>query len=458
MKHDRGIDMIDKYKNEIIEALTETLFYGLVIVDENGIITHLNENYCRFLQVNQSEAVGMHVTEVIENTRMHHVLNTGKAEMFHPQFIRNNYMIANRTPLKVDGRIIGVVGVVLFRDMHDLSNLNSEIRHLLAEVEWYKRQLNQQTGVKYFIHDIIGSSDAILEIKEKMKKIAPSNLPTLITGESGTGKELIAHSMHQLSDRSEKPFISINCAAIPEHLFESELFGYEAGAFTGAKKEGKQGKFQLAHGGTLFLDEIGDMPLNTQVKLLRVLQEGEIQKVGGTAPYKIDVRIITATNQTLDKLVEDKKFRQDLYYRINVMNIHLPPLRNRPDDIMIIANYLLTKLTEKAGKRVTGFSEEVVQLFQKHTWPGNIRELENVIQSAIFLTNNEVIERDDVPKIIQPGENKTIKTKDLKSVVKQAERDAISQALKETSDKKMVAEKLGISLSTLYEKINEYHL
>lgn len=450
--------MIDKYKNEIIEALTETLFYGLVIVDENGIITHLNENYCRFLQVNQSEAIGMHVTEVIENTRMHHVLNTGKAEMFHPQFIRNNYMIANRTPLKVDGHIIGVVGVVLFRDMHDLSNLNSEIRHLLAEVEWYKRQLNQQTGVKYFIHDIIGSSDAILEIKEKMKKIAPSNLPTLITGESGTGKELIAHSIHQLSDRSEKPFISINCAAIPEHLFESELFGYEAGAFTGAKKEGKQGKFQLAHGGTLFLDEIGDMPLNTQVKLLRVLQEGEIQKVGGIAPYKVDVRIITATNQTLDKLVEDKKFRQDLYYRINVMNIHLPPLRNRPDDIMIIANYLLTKLTEKARKRVTGFSEEVVQLFQKHTWPGNIRELENVIQSAIFLTNNEVIERDDVPKIIQPGENKTIKIRNLKSVVKQAERDAISQALKETSDKKMVAEKLEISLSTLYEKINEYHL
>ena len=453
-----GFNMIDKYKHEIIEALTETIFYGLVIIDEYGIITHLNENYCRFLQVNQSEAVGMHVTEIIENTRMHYVLNTGKAEMFHPQFVRNNYMIANRIPLKVEGHIVGVIGVVLFRDMHDLSNLNSEIRHLLAEVEWYKHQLNQQTGVKYFIHDIIGSSDAILEIKEKIKKIAPSNLPTLITGESGTGKELVAHSIHQLSDRNEKPFISINCAAIPEHLFESELFGYEAGAFTGAKREGKQGKFQLADGGTLFLDEIGDMSLSTQVKLLRVLQEGEIQKVGGTTSYKIDVRIITATNQMLDKLVEDKKFRKDLYYRINVMNIHIPPLRNRPDDMMIIANYLLTKLTEKAGKRVTSFSEEVVQLFHEHTWPGNIRELENVIQSAIFLTNNEVIEREDVPKIMQPDVNKTIETKNLKSVVKQAEKDAILQVLKETSNKKTVAKKLEISLSTLYEKINEYGL
>src|SRR5699024_8509400 len=240
---------------------------------------------------------------------------------------------------------------------------------------------------------------------------------------------------------NEKPFISINCAAIPEHLFESELFGYEAGAFTGAKREGKQGKFQLADGGTLFLDEIGDMSLSTQVKLLRVLQEGEIQKVGGTTSYKIDVRIITATNQMLDKLVEDKKFRKDLYYRINVMNIHIPPLRNRPDDMMIIANYLLTKLTEKAGKRVTSFSEEVVQLFHEHTWPGNIRELENVIQSAIFLTNNEVIEREDVPKIMQPDVNKTIETKNLKSVVKQAEKDAILQVLKETSNKKTVAKK-----------------
>src|SRR5699024_1558057 len=324
--------MIKKYQNEIIAAITENLFYGLVIVDQQGFITHLNKNYCQFLQVSQSEAVGKHVTEVIENTRMHHVINTEEPELFHPQYVRGNYMVANRVPLFSNGKMIGAVGVVLFRDMHDLSTLNSEIKHLLTEVEFYRNELKKQTGIKYFIHDIIGSSEEILTIKQQIKKIAPSDITVLITGESGTGKELIAHSIHQLSNRSDKPFISVNCAAIPEDLFESELFGYEAGAFTGAKTSGKEGKFQLAEGGTLFLDEIGDMPLNSQVKLLRVLQENEIQTLGGTAAYQINVRIIVATNRPLEALVAENLFREDLYYRVNMINFHLPPLRKRRND------------------------------------------------------------------------------------------------------------------------------
>jgi len=450
--------MIDNYKNEIIQAITEKLFYGLVIVDADGIITHLNDNYCRFLKVKQSDAIGKHVTEVIENTRMHTVVNSQEAEMFRPQYIRGNYMIANRIPLKSDDKIVGSVGVVLFRDMHDLSTLNSEIRHLLAEIQWYKNQLKQQTGIKYFIHDIIGSSDAILTIKENMKKIAPSDLTVLITGESGTGKELIAHSIHQLSNRGDKPFISVNCAAIPEHLFESELFGYEEGAFTDAKKGGKQGKFQLANGGTLFLDEIGDMPINSQVKLLRVLQEGEIQKLGGSASYKTNVRIIAATNLPLYTLVQENTFREDLYYRINMMNIHLPALRERPEDIIILANYLLTKITKNTGKRVTSFSIEVEQLFKNYTWPGNIRELENMIQSAIFLADSEVIEWDDLPRIPKVTTDTVMGDTHLKTIVKDAEKQAIEQALQTTTDKKKTAKKLGISLSTLYEKINEHQL
>lgn len=226
--------MIRNFKEEIIHALTENLFYGLVIVDHQGIITHLNENYCRFLQIKETEAIGKHVTEVIENTRMHLVTESGEAEMFRPQYIRNNYMIANRIPLKSGREMVGSIGVVLFRDMHDLSTLNSEIRHLLTEVQWYKNELKQQTGIKYYIHDIIGNSPAMIDVKSKLKKISPSDVTVLITGESGTGKELIAHSIHQLSDRSDQPFLSINCAAIPEHLFESELFGYEEGAFTDA--------------------------------------------------------------------------------------------------------------------------------------------------------------------------------------------------------------------------------
>src|SRR5690625_1386368 len=455
----RGIyNMITQFKDEIIHALTENIFYGLVIVNEEGFITHLNENYCRFLQVQQAEAVGKHVTNIIENTRMHHVIQTGEAELFRPQYIRNNYMIANRIPLISNEKIVGAIGVVLFRDMHDLSNLNSQIRHLLAQLQWYKNELQQQTGIKYFIHDIIGSSNQIVTIKENVKKIAPSDLTVLITGESGTGKELIAHSIHQLSDRSKQPFISVNCAAIPEHLFDSELFGYAEGAFTGAKKGGKKGKFQLANGGTLFLDEIGDMPLETQVKLLRVLQEEEIQKLGGSAPYKTDVRIIAATNKALHTLVEEEAFREDLYYRINIMNIHLPPLRERPEDIMIIAHYLLDTLSKKAGKRVTSFSDEVEQLFLSHDWPGNVRELENIIQSAIFLANSEVIDRESIPKIFQPKPKTTKKETNLKTILKQTEKETIELVLRETSDKRLAAKNLGISLSTLYEKIKEHSL
>ena len=448
--------MINKYQNEIIVAITENLFYGLVIVNQEGIITHLNNNYCRFLQVNKSDAIGKHVTKIIENTRMHHVIESQKSELFSPQYVRGNYMVANRIPLISDGEVIGAVGVVLFRDMHDLSTLNSEIKHLLTEVEFYKTQLKKQTGIRYFIHDIIGSSEQILKIKDQIKKIAPSDITALITGESGTGKELIAHSIHQLSNRSEKPFISVNCAAIPEDLFESELFGYESGAFTGAKTGSKQGKFQLAQGGTLFLDEVGDMPLNSQVKLLRVLQEGEIQTLGGAAPLKINVRIIVATNRPLEELVAEKLFREDLYYRINMINLHLPPLRERHDDILILANYLLTKTAEKMKKRVTGFSDDVIDLFLTYDWPGNIRELENLIQSAVLLTDSEIIKRDNLSRL--PINKSRKNTTTLADALRQTEKETIANALKINKNKKEVAVALGISLSTLYEKIKDHQL
>lgn len=450
--------MINQYQNEIIEAITENFFYGLVIVDEHSHITHLNNNYCQFLQVEKDHAIGKHVADIIENTRMHLVVETEKPDLFTPQYIRGNYMIANRVPLFSNEKLVGAVGVVSFRDLNDLSALNSEIKHLLTEVEFYKNQLKEQTGIKYFIHDIIGSSNQILSIKSNIKKIAPSDISVLITGESGTGKELIAHSIHQLSNRSEKPFISVNCAAVPEELFESELFGYEDGAFTGAKKGGKKGKFQLAQEGTLFLDEIGDMPLKTQVKLLRVLQEDEIQTLGGSAPYQINVRIIVATNRPLEELVAEKLFREDLYYRINVINLHLPPLRERRDDLKILAHFLLTKFATKMKKRVTGFSNEVIELFSSYNWPGNIRELENLIQSAVLLTDSETIKLHDLPRLALMKSANTSNHKSLKQTLQQAEKEAIVSALELNQDKKKVAHSLEISLSTLYEKIKEYQL
>src|SRR5690625_1896758 len=211
------IYMLHIYKDEIFNTMMEKLFYGLVIVDHKGIITYLNDNYCNFLRVNKDEAIGKHVEDIIENSRMYHVVKTGKKELYDPQYIRGNYMIANRVPLVSNNKIVGALGVVLFRDMHDLTKMNSHINQLLAEVKDYKDRLKEKTGVKYSINDIIGSSDSILKMKEEIKKIAPSDLSVLITGESGTGKELVAQSIHQLSNRSGNPFISVNCAAIPEH-------------------------------------------------------------------------------------------------------------------------------------------------------------------------------------------------------------------------------------------------
>lgn len=451
--------MLDDYKEEIFNTMIEKLFYGFVLVDDKGMITYLNDNYCKFLRVKKEEAIGKHVKDIIENSRMHLVVQTGKAEMYEPQYIRGNYMIANRIPLISNNKIVGALGVVLFRDMHDLTRVNSHINQLLAEVKYYKDQLKAKTGVKYSINDMIGSSKSILKIKEKIKKIAPSDLSVLITGESGTGKELVAQSIHQLSNRSGKPFISVNCAAIPEHLFESELFGYEEGAFTGARKGGKKGKFQLADGGTLFLDEIGDMPLKTQVKLLRVLQEDEINALGAEMPQKVDVRVIAATNLPLDELIKEGKFRKDLYYRINVMEIYLPPLRERPEDIKIIANYLLTKVTNKTGKRVIHFSDDVIDLFHHYTWPGNIRELENIIESAVYLCSGETIELADLPARSLTNQEDETNSYYLHDILKDTEKRTIKKVLQLTrNNKKAAAKKLGISLSTIYEKIKEYQL
>src|SRR5690606_30515149 len=232
---------------------------------------------------------------------MHIVVQTGKEEIGSPQLIKGNYMIANRIPIYSDQKIVGAVGAVIFRDTKALNKMNSHIKSLMSQLQTYIEDWQENNGAKYTLNDIKTASKQVLELKEKVKSIASGDISVLIRGESGTGKELFAHSTHQLSERSQNPFIKINCGAIPENLLESELFGYEEGAFTGAKKGGKKGKFVLAHGGTIFLDEIGDMPLHMQIKLLRVLQEKEVEPVGAVKPIPVDVRVIAATNRPLEQ-------------------------------------------------------------------------------------------------------------------------------------------------------------
>ncbi|MYL60473.1 PAS domain-containing protein, partial [Virgibacillus halodenitrificans] len=374
-----------KYKDEIFETVLENAYHCFVIVDAKGLITYMNKTYCDFIEVNRDEIIGKHVEEVIENTRMHIVARTGIEEIADLQYIRGNHMIANRIPVYANGEIVGAVGTVLFRDTKEWMKMNSHIKDLMLEVEHYRSQLNDRYGVTYSLHDIVGSSPRLSKIKNQVKKVAPGDVTILLRGESGTGKELFAHSIHHLSERNQKPFIKVNCAAIPEHLLESELFGYTEGAFTGAKKGGKLGKFQLADGGTIFLDEIGDMPLNAQVKILRVLQEGEVEAIGSVQTQKIDVRVVAATNQSLEKLIQEGRFREDLFYRINVIQLHIPSLNERADDIRVLAKYILTKVTNRSGKRVLYFDPQVLEFLTNYSWPGNIRELENVIESAVHL-------------------------------------------------------------------------
>ncbi|WP_413380938.1 sigma-54 interaction domain-containing protein [Alkalihalobacillus sp. 1P02AB] len=449
----------ERFKDEIFETIFENAYHCLIVVNESGIITYINNSYCQFLELDKSEVIGQHVTEVIENTRMHLVVQSGVEEIADIQYIRGNHMIANRIPVRSGDKVVGAVGTVLFRDTEEWMKMNSHIKDLLLALENYRKQLNHQHGVTYTLHDIVGSSSQLNDLKEKIKKVAPGDASILLRGESGTGKELFAHSIHHLSERNQKPFIKVNCAAIPDHLLESELFGYKEGAFTGARKGGKKGKFQLANGGTIFLDEIGDMPLSAQVKILRVLQEGEVEALGDIQSQKIDVRIIAATNQPLEQLIAEQRFREDLFYRINVIQLRIPPLRERPEDIRVLAKYLLYKMTSRTGKRVIDFAPDVMKVFQTDEWAGNVRELENVIESAVHLTNTDVIHLEDLPERFYSSEEFIKTTGTLKEILEKTERETLEQAFKRCNrDKNAVMSLLGMGKSSLYEKIKKYNL
>ncbi|TYS14093.1 AAA family ATPase [Rossellomorea vietnamensis] len=439
---------------DMIETILENAFEWLVVVDDIGRILFINQNYCEFLEVDRDQAVGKHVTEVIENTRMHIVARTGTEEIADLQYIRGNYMIANRIPIEVDGRVVGAFGSVFFRDTSEWKQMSSHVKNLLSKIQSYIQDINN--GAKYTLSDISGGSRTLLELKQKVQTVAPSDISVLIRGESGTGKELFAHSIHQLSERSQQPFIKVNCAAIPEQLLESELFGYEEGAFTGARKGGKKGKFQLADKGTLFLDEIGDMPLNMQAKLLRVLQEGEVEPVGATVTEQVDVRIIAATNRPLEKMMEEKRFREDLYYRINVIPFTVPSLRERVEDIPSLSKKFMDKSAEKSGKRLKGLEPEVLQIFNRYSWPGNIRELENVIEASTYFTSGEMITVDSLPAYIKGDHSYKFDEKSLKEILEETEKRVIVQTLKSHNDRRSAAKALGISKSSLYEKINKF--
>lgn len=450
----------EKNWSYMLKKALNMAYEGIVIVDKHGYITMISKGYAEFLGIDDKKVIGKHATDVIENTRMHIVAKTGKEEEAQLQKIDNKYMIATRTPLFINGEIQGAVGKVLFKNVKELDVLYKKFGKVQKELEAYKEEFQQKTSARYTFADIVGNSDGIMEAKKLSKKAALTDSNVLLIGESGTGKELFAHSIHKNSNRKYGPFVKVNCAAIPSDLLESELFGYEGGAFTGAKKEGKMGKFELADGGTIFLDEIGDMPLHMQVKLLRVLQEREVERVGAVSPKNIDIRIIAATNQNLDVMVKEGKFRADLYYRLNVVTVKIPPLRERKDDIILLSKFLCEKISKKLNKENCTISAEALEYLKSYEWEGNVRQLENAIERAVNImeSTSSLLLPKHLPKEIT-GVEMNINISKLEDIIWQAEKNAIINAIKMCKgNKQKAAKELGVSRTTLYEKINKYKI
>lgn len=444
----------EKNHSEILQTILDIAYDGIVVVDAQGIITMMSRSYLNFIDLTRDQVIGRHVTDVIENTRMHIVIETGIPEVADIQRIKGSYMVATRIPIFSGGQVIGAIGKVLFRNIDDLASLYQKIGKMEEQLQVYKGQLNRSNRARYSFADIVGRSEALSLAKRQATKAAASDTTVLLLGESGVGKEIFAQAIHTHSKRANQAFIKVNCAAIPNELMETEFFGYEEGTFPGAKVGGKIGKFEAADGGTIFLDEIADMPLPMQAKILRVLQEREIEKIGAVSPQKVDVRVIVSSNQDLEERVRTGRLRQDLYYRINAWTLTIPPLRQRKEDIEDLVEHILDKYSHKHGKYVEKVSERAMALLYKYSWPGNVRELENEIARSVGLLDNgwvvlpehlsEKITGAVAPPAIRP----------LEEVLLAAEKQALADSLQIcTQNKSCAAKLLGISRSSLYEKL-----
>lgn len=448
----------------IFEKVSSMSDDGFIVVNRKGEVIHINEKYCSFLGTTKEKALGKSIFNIIPNSMMLDVMEKKYCEecVIQTYIIgieKEKSAIVSRSYVEnEEGEVIAGVAQVKFR----LQTLDvaKKLMKDYVELEYYKEQyLNSKKYICSF-EKMVGKSKSFLEVKRIGIKASKTNFPVLITGKTGTGKEVFARAIHANSERAEKLMVSINCAAIPEDLLESELFGYEEGSFTGAKKGGKKGKFFIANGGTIFLDEIGDMPLSMQAKLLRVLQEKEIDPIGSTSSIPIDVRVIAATRKNLPEMIEKGEFREDLYYRLNVINIEMPPLCDRKEDILELAGFFLNKLNLEY-KTVTGFSKEVKKCLKEYSWPGNVRELDNVIKSAYAINDNFMIELKDLSSKMVENSQHISETEEtgLENLMENYEKNLIISFLKKNHwNCSEAASKMGIHRSVLYKKIKKYNI
>lgn len=456
------------YGHKLPSRILDNIEEGVVALDKNGRIFYANKVYSSILGVPRSKVIGKRIQEIEKDAAIISVLQTGQS--IHKKNLRikslEKYVEVNIFPILEEGKIKGAYSI--FNDTTELRKLNKEVIRVSNVANDYLRQNQAYKEMKK--QNVIGRDTAFLDLLSKTLAVAPTDISVLIRGENGVGKEIFMKFLHNNSLRKDMPLVSINCAAIPENLIESELFGYEEGAFTGAIKHGKVGKFMIADGGTLFLDEIGDMPLLLQSKLLRVLQEGEIYPLGAKRPVKVDVRIVAATNQPLEEMIVKKLFREDLYYRLNAVTINVPSLRDRGDDVILFANYFLDKFNNEYSKEVI-ISRDVYRLFLDYTWPGNVRELINCIRSAVILCNDSMINLEDLPPQIRRYKKvESSRTRDilyseeygnlsLRERLRDFERRILQDTLsKYNGNREKAMKELEVTRRTFYRKLNEMNI
>ncbi len=449
---------------QTLQTVLDIAYDGIVVVDKEGKITFINQSLADFFGLDPEKSVGQHVTSVLENSRLHIVARTGVPETGQLQRVGGTHFAVSRLPIFQQGRVVGAVGKMMFRNLEEIKEMARRLENLESRLNYYREELKKAGNRRlYTLESIVSVSPAMARLKSETLQAARGVSTVLIRGESGTGKELFAQAIHMASPRRNGPFIKVNCAAVPDQLLESEFFGYAPGAFTGARKGGKPGHFELADGGTIFLDEIGDMSPGLQAKLLRVLQDREFDRVGGTSPVRVDVRVVAATNRNLEEMVSAGEFRADLYYRLNVITLNIPPLRERPEDIIPLVHHFLRKYNSYLGTGITDADPDVLAVFKHYHWPGNVRELENVVERAVNFATGDTICLRDLPLYLRRGkvrrdEKSTVKDT-FRSRMGEAEREIIRAALNEAGGNKTKAARiLGISRSRLYEKLKKLGL
>jgi len=479
-------DRLPRDAQSILELAARSMFdlfanasEGMLLVDRQARVVWINEQYRRFLPAlgfaREEDFVGHPVSQVVQNTQMDNVLSTGKPILIDLLVNKAGTFVVSRIPLRDEsGEVIGALGIVLFDQPETtLQPLITKFARLEQDLNEARRELASQRRSKYTFASFVGTSAPAQEVKRQARRAAQSTSPVLLLGETGTGKELLAHAIHAASPRAGLPFVSVNMAAVPDTLLEAEFFGVAPGAYTGAEKKGRDGKFKLADGGTLFLDELGDMPMSVQVKLLRALQEGEIEPLGSNKLVRFDVRVVAATSRDLAQMVRDGTFREDLYYRLNVLPIRVPPLRERRADIPLLVEALCEDIAVRGAGVQLDFEPEALALLAAQPWRGNIRELRNVLEQLALRSDSSHIGAEPVRALLSPGDAAPLALPVAASAgpvapgafrtlaERQAamEREAMREALAHTGGNRSAAARLlGMSRARFYERLESLGL